>query len=91
MGNWHFSQRGIFGLFFCFFVGLLHVIFMAAIAENDRDRWTMLGFDIDSPIWFILPWILIGVIFFVWAGWYFPAQARKKMLEYRSAFSQPGE
>lgn len=92
MKNWHFSQRGIFGLLLCFFVGFLHVIFeAAALGNNEKVRWTLLGFDIDSPLWFFVPWFTMGTIFFLWAGWYFPARAKEKMLEYRSAYSQPGE
>ncbi len=90
MKYWKFSQRGFFGCLIFAVIGMFHMSY--EITDKEREfGWTILGFEFNTPFWFVVPWITIGIIFFLWAGWYFPAQSRKKRLEFNSAFTQPGD
>ena len=90
MKYWQISQRGILGCLFLLIIGMFHMIYEVSIKTNEYG-WTILGFEFNNPVWFMTPWATIGCIFFLWAGWFFPAQARKRRLEFNSAFTQPGD
>jgi hypothetical protein len=74
-------------------MGVVHLLYelLTASQIDETYGWELFGFEFQNPIWFLTPWTIIGLIFFLWAGWYFPAKQEEKRKLYREAFAQDNE
>lgn len=84
---WHVSRRGIFGLFVAVIGGIFH--FLLSMGASGATLSTDL--NISNPIWMFFIWLFLGVVFFLWAGWYFPKLERERRTEHGSAFAVTSE
>ena len=87
---WDKNPWGLFGISVSIFIGLFHMIYEISTMKQEYG-WIIFGFNLENPLWFMVPWLIAGIIFFFWLGWIIPRHKKRKKEFYRSAFSQPGE